>query len=180
MIHHQRITPTIALTLALAVGAAPAAWADPPPLPQAEAAAAPVSNHSPASTSPCSEVCSAGGYLFATRSAATVQDSGATLPHDPRSRSVALSGGHSPVNSSTANPVNTGPRSEVVSGSGYGSGGVPTTVVRVVAPSSGFDWGDAGIGAGAAVALIGIALAGARAATSRRRHAHHQRVTATS
>ncbi len=54
-----------------------------------------------------------------------------------------------------------GPRSEVVSGGGYGSVSVPPVVVRVTAPNGGFDWGDAGIGAAGAVGLLLVALGGA-------------------
>jgi hypothetical protein len=44
---------------------------------------------------------------------------------------------------------------------------VPQPVVRAQAPNSGFDWGDAGIGA-AGVALCAIGVGGAFAATQRR------------
>jgi hypothetical protein len=41
---------------------------------------------------------------------------------------------------------------------GYSSPNAPTTIVRVLVPGGGFDWGDAGIGAagGLAVSLLGI------------------------
>ena len=42
-------------------------------------------------------------------------------------------------------------------------------IVRVTAPSSGFDWGDAGVGAGAMLALSMLGLSGVLAIT-RRRH----------
>ena len=44
----------------------------------------------------------------------------------------------------------------------------PTTIVRVITPTGGFDWGDAGIGAAAGVALLMIGLAGALAVSQRR------------
>jgi hypothetical protein len=46
----------------------------------------------------------------------------------------------------------------------------PATIVRVSAPSGGFDWGDAGIGAigGLAVSIIGVG--GALALSQRRGH----------
>jgi hypothetical protein len=69
--------------------------------------------------------------------------SGATLSHDPRPRSVALAGG-------SAQPR-------------------PATVVRVVTPKDGFDWGDAGIGAGGAVVLMTLAGGSALAVTAARR-----------
>jgi hypothetical protein len=42
-------------------------------------------------------------------------------------------------------------------------------IVEVVAPDSGFEWGDAGVGAGAALVIVGVALGVARAATNRRK-----------
>jgi hypothetical protein len=146
MIHH-RITPTVALTLALAATAAPVAAADPQPLAQAEAAIANASTHSQPSSGLCSEACSGHGY--------------------------------STVHLTTATPASTGPRSEVVSGGGYGPVSAPATVVRVVVPSSGFDWGDAGIGAGSILVLIG--LGGVLAATNRRgRQTQDQHLSAIS
>ena len=44
----------------------------------------------------------------------------------------------------------------------------PTTTVRVITPTGGFDWGDAGIGAAAGVALSMIGLGGALAVSQRR------------
>ena len=44
----------------------------------------------------------------------------------------------------------------------------PTTIVRVITPTGGFDWGDAGIGAAAGVALSMIALGGVLAVSHRR------------
>jgi hypothetical protein len=55
-------------------------------------------------------------------------------------------------------------------------GGVPAptqTTVRVIAPTSGFDWADAGIGAAAGLAISLIAIGGALALT--RRHDRHDR-----
>lgn len=54
-----------------------------------------------------------------------------------------------------------GPRSKVVSGGGYGPTNTPATVVRVIAPGGGFDWGDAGIGAagGLSLAFVGVGCA---------------------
>jgi hypothetical protein len=57
---------------------------------------------------------------------------------------------------------------------------VPATVIRVVAPTGGFDWGDAGIGAGGALALAMIGFGGVLAATNRHRHTHHQPVSPNS
>jgi hypothetical protein len=44
----------------------------------------------------------------------------------------------------------------------------PTTIVRVITPTDGFDWGDAGIGAAAGVALSMIGLASAVTVSQRR------------
>ena len=76
MVRHHHITAAVAITLALTAGLASIASADPAPLAQAEAAIA--ASHSgalvrpnpdeqtvtdaSASTAPCSEVCSGGGY----------------------------------------------------------------------------------------------------------------------
>jgi hypothetical protein len=49
-----------------------------------------------------------------------------------------------------------------------GSKAVPVVVPAPPAPSDGFDWGDAGVGAGAGVAALLAAAAGAQFA--RRRH----------
>lgn len=171
--HHHRITPTIALTLALAAATAPTAWADPQPLARAEAA---IAHHAtPASTGPCSEVCSggAGSYGPVSQPAWTNQDAGARLPHDPRPRSAALATtSNRSLNVATrtlATPVSCG---DVCSGHGYGPVDTPATIVRVVAPQRGFDWGDAGIGAGSTLILIAIGLAGTRAATGRAPYRH--------
>lgn len=97
------------------------------------------------------------------------------LPDYPGMRPVAAAGaeygyGTTPSLSEDANS----PRSEVVSGGGYGTTDTPETVVRVVAPSDGFDWGDAGIGAAAGLALCTIGLGGALAVAQ-----HRTRRTAT-
>jgi hypothetical protein len=46
--------------------------------------------------------------------------------------------------------------------------GVSPTIVRVTAPSSGFDWGDAGIGAAGGFALSMIGIGGALALSQHR------------
>jgi hypothetical protein len=163
MIHQRhRFTGAIAVALAVVASIAPVAWADPPPLAQAEAAIA--ANHgqlstltrpnpdeqtvigAPTSAGPCSEVCSggAGSYGLAGQQAGTRDEFGARLAHHGRPRSAAV-------------------------GRPSGSG-TPATVVRVLSPDTGFDWGDAGIGAGATLILIGIGLGGIRVVTSARAH----------
>ena len=97
-----------------------------------------------ATTGPCSEVCSGGAASYGT-----------------------------PV----ANAPNARPCSEVCSG-GAASYGAPSpnaslasirpTVLRVITPKGGFDWGDAGIGGAAGFGLAILALAGALAISHRR------------
>ncbi len=119
--HHDRIARAAALALALTAIAASPASATPPP----------------ASTGPCSEVCSGGGYS----------------PGASRQ---------------TSTPTSTGPGSDVSSTNGYDFARVPPTVVRIVSGDSGFDWGDAGIGAGAALGLMLAATGGALLLAHRR------------
>jgi hypothetical protein len=61
-----------------------------------------------------------------------------------------------------------GPRSEVVDGGGYGSSNVPPTALHVTAPTGGFDWGAAGIGAAGGFALTLLCIGGALAVSQRR------------
>ena len=152
MSYHHR-TATIALALALAAG-----------VPAAAAAQQPGQLNSPAPPSPCSEVCSGGGYTSAT---------GTTT-----SPAAILNG--------LGNPA---PCSEVCSGGGYGSvstpsrtpdhssadntATIPPAAVHVAAHSYSFHWGDAGIGAGGTLALTVIGICGALTLT-RRRNQHIQ------
>jgi hypothetical protein len=46
--------------------------------------------------------------------------------------------------------------------------GTTPTVVRIVAPSTGFDWGDAGIGAAAGLAISLVAVGGVLVVSRRR------------
>jgi hypothetical protein len=132
--HHRRIAPAIALALALATAAPASARFDLNPAAGAD------SPSTSAHTNLCSEVCSASGY--------TAHNTGAALPHDPRSRAVALAGaGH--VSATTPRP----------------------TTVRVVTTKNDFDWGDAGIGAGGAIALMTLLGGAAFAMSSGRRRA---------
>jgi hypothetical protein len=173
---NQQIKTTAALALALsAIGAStasarfelnPTKGASAPPTYAARAALAnpdeqtapavaasqrSVSRQGIGSTSTlCSEACSGGGYGSVSKPFGTLDDLGAALAHDPRARSVALSGS-------------------------YNTASNPPTVVRVVTHAGGFDWGDAGIGAGGMLALTLIGLGGALTATRRRNHRiHHQ------
>jgi hypothetical protein len=151
MAYHHRIA-AIALTLALAAG-----------VPAAAAAQQPGHPNSPATASPCSEVCSGGGYGSGTSS--TTQPTYS----DPM------------ILNYLGNQGNPAPCSEVCSGGGYGTGSppsptatIPPTAVRGVTQRAGFDWGDAGIGAGGMLGLIVIGLGGALTLTRRRNHYLHR------
>jgi hypothetical protein len=70
--------------------------------------------------------------------------------------------------------LSTSPHSEVIDNGGYGPPNIPPVVLGVTAGSSGFDWGDAGIGAAGGIALTMIALGGTLAVSRRRtRRARH-------
>ena len=102
----------------------------------------------------------------------TAVNAGANLAHSPTAGSVAHAGaGYGYGSSPTASTSSNNPRSEVVSGAGYGNPNVRAAVVRVDAPGDGFDWGDASIGAGGALALMTLAIGGALGANSIRRRA---------
>jgi hypothetical protein len=81
-------------------------------------------------------------------------------------KTVATAGASDPTVATAA-----GPRSEVVSGHGYVNPAAPATVVRTVAPSDGFDWGDAGVGAAGALVLMLVISGGVLGVTNARRHA---------
>jgi hypothetical protein len=122
----------------------------------------------PATASPCSEVCSGGGYASG--------NSNTTSPIYSLPMILNYVG-------------NPGPCSEACSGGGYGSvsqpaptpghssahntAAIPPAAVRVVTQSAGFHWGDAGIGAGGMLALTVIALGGALTLSRRRSHRIH-------
>jgi len=156
MAYHHR-TATLALALALAAG-----------VPAAAAAQQPGQPGSPAPASPCSEVCSGGGYTSGTSTTTSPIYSLPVILND------------------LGNPA---PCSEVCSGGGYGlvsqpsrtpddssahhTARIPPTAVRVVTASAGFHWGDAGIEAGGMLALIVIGLGGALTLTRRRNQRIH-------
>lgn len=156
MTHQRHRILTVVSTLALAASATPAAaTASPltgPHGPQITSLARlvnqdPAQSHDLVSAGPCSEVCSGGAasYGSASQPTWTPDESGATLPHDPRPRSVAAA-------------------------SLYSTANAPSTAVRIITHGGGFDWGDAGIGAAGILALTLIALGGAFTATHRRNH----------
>ena len=166
---HHLIRGTIALAAALTASLAPAAWADPAPLANAEARIAATSQSStavqpnpdeqtgsnaPATPAPCGDVCSGHGY--------------------------------GPVSVATRAPATTAPCGDVCSGHGYGPVNVSTRAIPSVrppsaaAPSSSFDWGDAGIGAGSMLALTLIGVGGVLAASNRRgRHTDQGQASAS-
>ena len=138
-------------------------------VPATAAAQQPDKPGSPARASPCSEVCSGGGYASGT---STARPPAYSLP-------MILLGVGDP-----------GPCSDVCSGGGYGSVGppprtprdpsahdtakIPPAVWRVT-DSAGFHWGDAAIGAGAMLALIVLGLGGGLTLTRRRNHRIHDK-----
>jgi len=156
MAYHHRIA-TIALTLALAAG-----------VPAAAAAQQPGHPNSPATGSPCSEVCSGGGYTSGT---STTTSPAYSLPiilnhlgNPAPCSEVCSGGGYGPVSPPSPTPVHS---------SAPNTATIPPTAARVVTQSAGFDWGDAGIGASGMLALIVIGLGGALALTRRRNHQIH-------
>ena len=112
MAYHHR-TATMALTLALALG-----------VPATTAAQLPGKPSSPASASPCSEVCSGGEYFGNSNTTRTADSLPASLNgvSDPGPCSeVCSGGGYGSVSRSSRTPGDPGPCSEVCSGGGYGS-----------------------------------------------------------
>jgi hypothetical protein len=184
MLRHHRVAPFVALTIAFTASFARTAWADPQPLAKAEAAIA--ADQSRASTAirpnpdeqmatvsgtytgPCSEVCSGAGYN-PTGLPSLIDEAGARLPHNSRSRSLA------PLNTQITSLAEIQQGAEKA---GLHPGvfspaeavGTPSIVVRATAPNDGFDWGDAGIGAGGALALMLIGVGGVLALTNHRNH----------
>jgi hypothetical protein len=149
-----------ALTCALLASAAvPAAFATilPDGAPQATGVPAtataqqPDKPSGPATASPCSEVCSGGGYGL-----------GAGAP-GPCSE-VCSGGGYGLVGPPSRTPGDS---------SADNTGRTPSPGVRVVTDSAGFHWGDAGLGAGGMLGLIAIGLGGALTLTRRRHHRIH-------
>jgi hypothetical protein len=165
MIRQQHlIRGTIALAAALSASLAPAAWADPAPLVKAEAT---ISANSQSST--------------AVRPNPDEQTaSNAPAITEASCGDVCSSHGYGPVSVTTRAPATVAPCGDVCSGHGYGPVNVSTRAIPSVrppaaAPSSGFDWGDAGIGAAGAIVLVLIGTGGVVATTNRRGRRAHQR-----
>jgi hypothetical protein len=111
MAYHRAATITFTLALALGVLATTAAQ-----LPDKLA--------SPASASPCSEVCSGGGYFGNSNTTRTADNlptilNGVSRP-GPCSE-VCSGGGYGSISQPSWTPDDPGPCSEVCSGGGYGS-----------------------------------------------------------
>ena len=95
----------------------------------------------------------------------------------PCSEACSGSGYGPSVSRTAATPTSTGPGSDVSSTKGYDLARVPPTVVRIISGDSGFDWGDAGIGAAGGIALSMVGL-GAALALSQSRGRRTRRTTA--
>lgn len=136
---HHSIGRAFAMTLALGAIFASSASADSAPLARAEAAIAAQNQAGVAvRANPDEQV------------AGTRPDS----PPSPRPVKVVL-----------PNPDQQAPAVTPVH---YASPKVPATIVRVIAPSGGFDWGDAAIGAAAGFMLTMVGLGGVAAIARRR------------
>jgi hypothetical protein len=138
---HHTISGVIALAAVLTASVAPNAWADPAPLAKAEAA------------------------IAANSQAAT-----AVRPNpDQQPTGVALTGS---APAQTATVVRPNPDQQIPALAthriGYVSPKTRATVVRVISPDGGFDWGDAGIGAIGGFALSVLAIGGAITISRRR------------
>jgi hypothetical protein len=173
MIHH-RITPTIALTLALtAITAAPASASSLRGLPAVAAPGSGSAQH--ASATPCGDICS---------SYRSVNVPTRTLANTVACGDVCSS--YRSVNVPTPPSASATPCGDVCSGHGYGPLSIWTRTIPSVrpfaaaAPSGGFNWGDAGIGAGVAFALTMIGVGGVLATTNRRGRRAQQRQVSTS
>jgi hypothetical protein len=151
--HHH--TAAIALALALAAG-----------VPAAAAAQQPAS---PAPTTPCSEVCSGGGYPSAPGATTCPAYSLPTILNHlanpaPCSEPCPAGGRYG-----SASPPSQTPDTCTASHPAK----IPPTAVHIAAHTDRFHWGDAGIGAGAMLAVIVTGLGGALTLTRRRSHRIH-------
>jgi hypothetical protein len=159
--HRRRITPAVVLTVLLAA-AAPAA-----------AKPLGISVNTSGTPTPgqiCTKLCAPLSYVRAEK---TVVNTGISQPASVPGAYVRAE--KTVVNTGTSEPAVTSggpsPVSEVVSGHGYGNPAAPAAIVRTVAPSNGFDWGDAAIGAGGALVLMLVISGGVLGITNNRRHA---------
>jgi hypothetical protein len=114
------------------------------------AAGAPAASAMPIGGEPASAAKPAPAVVYSRQDKSTIP---ATAP-STAAGTAANDGSPSP-------PTTSGPRSEVVSGGGYGFGTAAPTVIRVVDGNSGFDWADAAIGAAGGIVLSMLGLGGA-------------------
>lgn len=134
--HHVRTACAVALTLALTLIAA------------SPASATPWGGYGPGLSQPAATPTS-------TPLRSKIADTG------PCSEVCSGGGFGRRVSRPAATPLSTRPASDVSSTNGYDFARVPPSVVRIISRDSGFDWGDAGIGAGAALGLMLAATGGA-------------------
>ena len=139
-----RITTTAAVILSLAAAGAPTATA------------------SPSGTNPAGTANQAPATVYSRPDKSMIR---LTTPH----------GGHQPSavvysrEDKSLVPTSTSDRVRVAQ-----TGSAPQAVVRIQAPSSGFDWGDAGIGVAGGLALAMLGLGGALVVSQRRPRRNRQ------
>lgn len=153
----HRTTTTALLVLSLAVAGGPAASAMPAggtTAGAAKPAPAAVYSYQDKSMIPATAPSTGAGKAAKDRSPSTPTTPG------PRSEVVSGSGYGSTVTRPAATSTSSGPGSDVSSTNGYDFARVPPTVVRTITEDSGFDWGDAAIGAGATLGLMLAATGG--------------------
>jgi hypothetical protein len=168
--HIRRVAMLVA---ALVFAAAPAAavaaplLVGPPIIP-------PPSTTASVAASPCSEVCSGGGYTAGSQSLRS-RPATAAAPSTTQCGAVCSNAGYGTRQQflHEGSPTTTGPAHvRGLPSSHVNTTDLPSSNVRVVVHDSGFDWGDAGIGAGTVFALGLIGLGGAFAVTRRRGGQH--------
>jgi hypothetical protein len=94
-------------------------------------------------------------------------------PASARPFDLNANGSYVPATTTT----NSGARSDVSSTNGYDFARVPSSVVRIVSGDTGFDWGDAGIGAAGGLALAMVGLGGAVVVSQSRARRTHRTKT---
>ena len=152
MSNTHRITTTAAVLLSLATAGAPAASARPADyVPAGHQAPAGIYSRPDKSTIPASPPATSGGAIGRP---ALLR----SLAQQERQRVAALSAYREGELAATFDGA----------AAAANKSSAPQAVVRVHAPQSGFDWGDAGLGAAGALALLVIAVGGAFVVSQRR------------
>jgi hypothetical protein len=164
---HQLIGGATALAAALMVSAAPAARGDPAPLAKAEAEIA-GAFPSAGSGVPWASI-PKPDRIAAERAAANKSASldRFALIHVRALPQTATVHPNADEQTPVAAARGAGPPAEIIGRGGRGFSDTPATIVRVTTPS-GFDWGDAGVGAAGALGLAMLTGAGALVITQRR------------